>query len=337
MNKPTLQLSNTVKSALLSCLLLGSSTLAMASDKLETPPLIPEASSYRFIVGFGPGGIPDLAARLIAEKLSQRQGIPAVVVNRPGAGGTMAAQDVLSAPSDGTTLLSVTPAHTTAPAIFETMRYDTLNDFSAVTLIGDGPALLIVPRDSEYASLEELLSAARDNPGDLNYASAGVGGSTHFGAELLKQQAGIDALHIPYSGVSDAITEVMAGRVDFTLAPYVAAIDYVNANRVRALAVTSRERLPDMPELPTAMEAGLPDYEWMFWYGLLVSAQTPDETVQLLYQEIAEILNLQDVANRLGDMGVTVSSATPEEFQQLLETELDKFKKIAAEANIISE
>ncbi|MFQ3789564.1 tripartite tricarboxylate transporter substrate binding protein [Halomonas sp. A29] len=330
-------LSRVLKSALLGCFILGGSSVAMAADSDAPVQVVSNASTYRFIVGFGAGGIPDLGARLIAEKLAERQGVPAVVINRPGVGGTMAAQDVLAAPADGTTILSVTPAHATAPAIYREMRYDTLNDFAPVTLIGDGPALLVVPSDSAYATLEDLIDAARANPGGLDYSSAGVGSSTHFAAELLKQQADIDVLHIPYRGVSEALTEVMASRVDFTMAPYVAAVEYVKEGRVRALAVTSRERVEEMPDLPTAMEAGLPDYEWAFWYGLLVPAQTPDETVQRLHQETAAILRLPDVGGRLEEMGVTVSADSPEAFQQLLEAEYEKFKQIAEEANIVPE
>jgi len=330
-------LATVLKSTLVGCAITVGSTLALAAGPANPAPIIPDASTYRFLVGFGPGGIPDLGARLIADHLSKRQGTPAIVINKPGIGGTLAALDVLAAPADGTTLLSVTPGHATAPAVYREIRYDTLKDFSPVTLIGDGPALLVVPADSKAGSLEELLTIARANPGSMTYSSAGVGSSTHFGAELLKQQADIDVLHVPFRGVSDALTEVLAGRVDFTLAPYVTALELVRAGRVKALAVAGRERMPELPDVPTARESGLPDYEWTFWYGLLVSSKTPEATVNLLNREIVEILQSAEIQERLGQMGVTIVASSPEAFGELIEAEVAKFKRIADAANILPE
>ncbi len=323
-----------LKSTLVGCAITAGSTLPLAAEPMNPTVINPDASTYRFVVGFGPGGIPDLGARLIADQLSLRQGKPAIVINKPGVGGTLAAMDVLSAPPNGTTLLSVTPAHATAPAVYREVRYDTLKDFSPVTLIGDGPALLVAPIDSKAGSLEELLANARANPGGLTYSSAGVGSSTHFGAELLKQQADIDVLHVPFRGVSDALTEVLAGRVDFTLAPYVTAAELVKAGRVKALAVTGRERMPDLPDVPTAAESGLPDYEWTFWYGLLVSSKTPASTIDLLNQELVAILQSTEIQERLGQMGVAIAASSPDAFGELIEAEVAKFKRIADAANI---
>ncbi|MBT0961645.1 tripartite tricarboxylate transporter substrate-binding protein [Denitromonas iodatirespirans] len=306
----------------------------MAASAQEGAAPVPEASRYTFFVGFGPGGVPDLAARLIAEKIQARHQIPAVVVNKPGVGGMLAAQDVLDATPDGSTLLSVTPAHATAPAVYRNLRYDTLKDFAPVTLIGDGPAVVIVPAASTVVDMADLVRRAKAEPGRLTYSSAGVGGSTHFAAELLRQKAGIEVLHVPYKGVAQAMTEVVAGRVDFTVAPYVAAVKLVQAGKVRALAVAGKQHMPEMPDVPTVPESGVPGYEWSFWYGLLVSAKTPPEAVARLNREVVAILHEPDIQTRLGEMGVAIAASSPEAFQALLTEEVAKFKAIATAANI---
>ena len=216
---------------------------------------------YKFVVGFGAGGVPDAAARAVAAKLSETSKIPAIVENKLGAGGTIAAQAVLAAPADGRTILSVSPAHATAPAIFKSLSYDTLRDFAPVTLIGEGPALIVVPNDLKARTAGDLVAMAKASPGKLNYASAGVGSSSHFAAEMLRSQAGIDVVNIPYKSIGEALTEVVAGRVQFHIAPYISAISLVKAGRLRALAVTGKKRVADLPDVPTAAESGLPGYE----------------------------------------------------------------------------
>lgn len=323
-----------LKHVLMACVIAAGSTASLVASSAEQGALIPSASTYRFLVGFGPGGIPDLAARIIADKLSDRQKTPAIVVNKMGVGGTLAANEVLTATPDGATVLSVSPAHATAPAIFREMRYDTLKDFAPVTLIGDGPAVLVVPNDLAVKTVADLVRQAKEKPGAMNYSSAGVGSSTHFAVELLRQHAGIELLHVPYKGVAEALTEVVAGRVEFTIAPYVAAAHLVKGGRVRALAVTGKSRMPDMPDVPTVAESGVPGYEWTFWYGLLVPSKTPPVTIDRLNHEVVEILNLPDVRAKLEQMGVSVAASSPAAFGELLEAEVAKFTKLAAAANI---
>ena len=294
----------------------------------------PALSSYRFIVGFGAGGIPDAAARLIAGTMLERWQVPAIVENRTGVGGTLAARAVLAAPADGKTLLSVSPAHATAPAVFSKPGYDTLRDFVPVTLIGDGPALIVAPKNLQARNLAEMVAQAKARPGSLSYSSAGVGSSSHFAAALFCQQAGIEATNIPYKSVGEAMTETIAGRVQFHVAPYVSAAGMVKDGRVRALAVTSTRRIPEMPDVPTVAEAGVPGYEWSFWYGLLASAKTPAPVVAQLNKDITGILRLPPVKTQLESMGVSVAASTPAEFQKLIETEVAKYARIANAANI---
>lgn len=297
-------------------------------------PAKPALPLYKFVVGFGAGGVPDAAARAMAARISERWGIPAMVENKLGAGGTLAAQAVLNAPADGTTILSVSPAHATAPAIFRKMPYDTLRDFTPVTLIGDGPALIVAPKDLKAKDLAELVAQAKARPGALNYSSAGVGSSSHFAAALFCMQAGIDVLNIPFKGVGEAMTETIAGRVHFHVAPYVSAIKLVNEGRVRALAVTGDQRLADLPDVPTVAEAGIAGYEWRFWYGLLVSAKTPAPVVDQLHKDMTAVLRLPDVQKQLVAMGVTPSTSTPAQFRALIESEIAKYARIAKAANI---
>lgn len=289
---------------------------------------------YKFVVGFGAGGVPDAAARAMAARISERWGVPAVVENKLGAGGMLAAQAVLNAPADGTTILSVSPAHATAPAIFKKMPYDTLRDFTPVTLIGDGPALIVAPKDLKAKDLADLVAQAKAQPGALNYSSAGVGSSSHFAAALFCMQAGIDMLNIPFKGVGEAMTETIAGRVHFHVAPYVSAIKLVKEGRVRALAVTGDKRLADLPDVPTVAEAGIAGYEWKFWYGLLVSAKTPAPVVEQLNKDMTAVLRLPDVQKQLVAMGVTQATGSPAQFQALIESEMAKYARIAKAANI---
>ena len=298
----------------------------------ELPP--PALFSYRFLVGFGAGGVPDAAARLIAATMSERWKLPAMVENKTGVGGTLAARAVLAAPADGSTLLSVSPAHATAPAVFRNPGYDTLRDFAPVTLIGDGPALIVVPKDLPAKNLVEMVAQAKARPGALSYSSAGVGSSSHFAAALFCEQAGIEAVNIPYKSVGEAMTETIAGRVQFHIAPYVSAAGMVKDGKVRALAVTSSKRIPEMPDLPTAAEAGVPGYEWSFWYGLLASAKTPAPVVAQLNKDITGILRLPQVRKQLEAMGVTVAASTSADFQKLIEAEVTKYARIAKSANI---
>ncbi len=318
---------------------LLAATIAFALPSISTAQSVavmpqPAFPSYRFIVGFGAGGVPDAASRVIAAKISERWKIPALVENKLGAGGMLAAQAVLAAPPDAMTILSITPAHATAPAIYKKVPYDSLKDFSPVTLIGEGPAIIVVPNDSKFKTLADLVQYAKANPGKLSYSSAGVGSSSHFATALMCQQASIDALNIPYKSIGEALTETMAGRVDFHIAPYVSAIKLVKSGKLRALAGTGLKRLVDLPEVPTASESGVSGYEWNFWYGFLVSSKTPASQIDLLHRDLTNILRLPDVSKHIQEMGVNISSKSPEEFKKLLESEVLKYARIAKIANI---
>ena len=291
----------------------------------------------RIVVGFTPGGVPDVTARLIAQKLTESWKQQVVVDNRAGAGGTIAAQIVANANPDGYTLLSVSNAHAVGPAIYAKLPYDTLKDFAGITMTASGPALLLVAPALGVKSAKDLIALAKAKPGQLNFSSAGVGSGTHFGAELFKNMAGIDVVHVPFKGIPEAITETMTGRVQFFLSPLASAINLVKEGRVPAVGVTSIKRISQMPDLPTVAESGLPGYRWDFWYGLLAPAKTPHAIIARLNGEITGILNQSDVRTRWIALGAEPAPTTPAQFDKLIADDIAALTKLARAGNIKAE
>lgn len=292
------------------------------------------AKPLRIIVGFTPGGVPDIVARVAAQKLGEAWQQPVTVENRLGAGSNIAAQAVALAAPDGYTLLSVSSAHAVAPAIYPKLPFDPLKDFAGITLAATGPALVIVAPELNVKSMADLIVLARAQPGKLNYSSAGIGSGSHFAVELLRAQTGIDVVHVPYKGIPEALTETMAGRVQFFISPYASAINLVKEGKARAIAVTGTTRMPDLPDLPTVAESGAPGYKWVFWYGLLAPAKTPKPILDRLNAEIARMLRAPDVKQRFGPLGIEPVTSSGEEFDRLIAEEVASFTRIARAANI---
>lgn len=288
----------------------------------------------RIVVGFTPGGVPDITARFIAQKLTENWKQQVVVDNRPGAGGTMAANIVANANPDGYTLLSVSNAHAVAPAVYAKLPYDTLKDLAGVTMTAKGPALLLVSPALGVKSAKELIALAKSRPGQFNFSSAGVGSGTHFAAELFKNMAGIDVVHVPFKGIPEAITETMSGRVQFFLSPLASAINLVKEGKVPAIGVTSMQRVSQLPDVPTVAESGLPGYRFEFWYGLLAPAKTPRTIVTRLNREITGILNQPEVRNRWVSLGAEPAPTTPGQFDKLIAEEIATLTKLARASNI---
>jgi tripartite-type tricarboxylate transporter receptor subunit TctC len=302
-------------------------------------PLLAHAQAYpskpvRIMVGFSPGGVPDIAARILSQKLSEAWKQPVLVENRLGAGSNIAAQAVAVAPPDGYTLLSVSSAHAIAPAIYPRLGFDALHDFAGITLTATGPALLIVSPKLGVKNVAELIALAKSKPGQLNYSSAGIGSGSHFAVELLKAQTGIDVVHVPFKGIPEALTETVTGRVDFFISPFASAINLVKDGRAKAIAVTSSKRMAELPDMPTVAESGAPGYLWVFWYGLLVPAKTPRAIVNQLNAEVTRILKEPDVKARLAPLGTEPATSTPEAFDKMIAEEVASFSKVAKAANI---
>ena len=315
-------------------LLLGTCVHAAqpgTSDRLPYP-----SKPIRVLVGFTPGGGPDITARYIAQKLSERWKQQVVVDNRPGAGGTVAAQTAATANPDGYTLLSVSSAHAVAPAIYPRLPY-AMSDLAGITQTAVSKYVLVVPLSSSTKSVRDLVALAKAKPRQLNFSSAGVGSGTHFAGELFKSLAGIDVVHVPYKGIPEALTDAMTGRVDFFMSPIANAVSLVREGKIRALAVSSKDRDPLVPELPTVAESGVPGYESILWFGLLTSSKVPRTLVSKLNQDIAQVLREPEVRTRWLPIGLTPSPTTPAGFEQIIADDVAIFTKLARAGNIKAE
>ena len=290
----------------------------------------------RIIVGFTPGGGPDITARYIAQKLTESWKQQVVVDNRPGAGGTVAAGTAASANPDGHTLLSVSSAHAVAPAIYPKLPYD-MKDLSGITLSAASKYVLVVAPGSTLRSVKELVAAAKAKPGRLNFSSAGVGSGTHFAGELLKSMAALDVTHVPYKGIPEALTDAMTGRVDFFMSPIANAVAFVKEGKLRALGVSSSKRDSLLPDLPTIDEAGIRGYESILWFGLLTSAKTPRAVVTKLNTEITRILGEAEVRARWIPIGLEPRPTTPAEFDRIVADDVRTFTRLARAGNIKAE
>jgi tripartite-type tricarboxylate transporter receptor subunit TctC len=285
----------------------------------------------RILVGFTPGGGPDITARHVAQKLTEAWGQQVLVENRPGAGGTVSAGLVARSPADGYTLLSVSSAHAAAAAIYPKLAYDTLKDLSGVTLTGTSKYVLV---SAQFKTLAELLAAARSRPGQLNFSSAGVGSGTHFAAEIFKNMAAIDVVHVPFKGIPEALTETLTGRVQFFMAPIANSVNHVRDGRLAGLGVSSLKRDVLLPEVPTVNEAGVPGYESELWFGILAPAGVPAPVMARLSREIMRILADTETRARWSAIGIEPRPTQPAEFDDLVRREVALFGRIARAANI---
>lgn len=288
------------------------------------------------IVGFTPGGGPDITARYIAQQLASSWKQQVVVENRPGAGGTLAAAMVARAAPDGYTLLSVSSAHAAAAAIYPKLPYD-MKELSGITQTSSSKYVLVVAPSLGVASLKQLLRAAKAKPGQLNFSSAGVGSGTHFAAEIFKSMAGIDVVHVPLKGIPEALSETLAGRVQFFMAPIANSVNHVRDGRLVGLGVSSLRRDALLPQVPTVDEAGVPGYEADLWFGLLTTAGAPRAIIDKLNAETRRILSDAETRARWAPIGIEPRPSAPQEFDRLIRDEVALFTKIARAANIKAE
>ncbi|MBI2294639.1 MAG: tripartite tricarboxylate transporter substrate binding protein [Betaproteobacteria bacterium] len=301
-----------------------------ASDEVARYPDKP----IRIVVGFTAGSVVDVSARVVGQKMFERWKQQVVIDNRPSAGGIIAAQIVAGANPDGYTLLSVSASHAVAPAIYAKLPYDTVKDFAGITTTVNSPAVLVVNRAIGVKSVKELIALAKSKPGQLNFASAGMGSATHFSAELFKSMAGIEVVHVPYKGIPEALTDTMTGRVQYFLSPMAIALPFIKEGKVLALGVSPARRVSVLPDVPTIAEAGLPGYRWDTWFGLLAPAKTPRPLINKLNGEITRILNLPDVRERWTALGTEPIPSTPAGFDKLVASQIEVLTKLARAANI---
>ena len=308
--------------------------LALAAHAQGGDPADYPNRPIRIIVGFTPGGGPDITARYVAQRLAESWKQPVLVENRPGAGGTVAANFVATAAPDGYTLLSVSSAHAVAPAIYPKLPYDTQKDLAGITLTATSKYLLVVPPSLGARGVQELIAMAKARPGHLNFSSAGVGSGTHFAAELFKSMAGVDVVHVPFKGIPEALTETVTGRVQFFMAPIANGVNLVKDGRLLALGVSSAQRDALLPDVPTIAEAGVPGYDSILWFGLLASARTPRPVIAKLNRETARFLHDPDAKARWAPIGLEPRPTTPEEFDKLIADDIATFTRLARAGNI---
>jgi tripartite-type tricarboxylate transporter receptor subunit TctC len=286
------------------------------------------------VVPFTAGSATDVVARAVAQALSTRLGQPFVVENKPGAGGTIGAAQVAKAKPDGYTLLVHSSGHTVNPVIFANLTYDTKKDLIGVSLLAQQPNILVAAPGKGWKTAGDLVAAAKAQPGKLTYASAGTGSGTHFNAEKFKLAAGIDALHVPYRGTPEALSDTMNGRVDYFFAPVVAGLGMVRDGRVVALAVGSASRSSILPDVPTTEEAGYKGSAYNFWVGMLAPANVPPAVIARLNAEVKAALAAPEIKDRLGSLGADTAASTPGDFGKMIATELAENAEIARRAGI---
>ena len=286
------------------------------------------SGSMRIVVPFPPGGGTDILARSLAQKLNEAWGVSVIVDNRGGANGTIGAAAVAKAPPDGHTLLVVPSGFAVNPSIYKSLPFDATKDFAPVSQLASSPLVLVVHPSFPPRSVKELIAFLKARPDEINYGSSGNGSPPHLATELFKLLTGTKMTHIPYKGAGPAAVDVIAGQIPIYFMNALQAVPHIKAGRVRALAVTSGARFPGLANLPTIAEAGVPGYAYTNWYGLLAPAGTPRASVSKLQAEVARILNLPDVKERLSAEGALVVAGTPDEFAAFLKREMAQFAKV---------
>ena len=291
----------------------------------------------RIIVPYPPGGFNDTLARTLGQKLNEKWGQAVIVDNRPGGGTTIGTGLAAKSPPDGYTLLIVSFAFAINPALYATLPYDTEKDFAPVVLAASTPNLLVVNSELPVKSVKELIALAKSKPGQLNYASAGNGSSNHLSMELFKSLTGIDAVHIPYKGSAPAVTDLIGGQVDLMFDNVPNVLPQVKAGKLRALAVSSRERSPFVKDLPTVAETGVPGFEVSVWFGVVAPAGTPQPVIAKLNAEINAILKLPEIRQSFNNQGVETAGGTEAEFAAFIAAQTTKWAKVVKDSGAKAE
>ena len=300
---------------------------AAAAQTFPTKPV-------RLVVGFAPGGVADITARVVAQKLSEQLGQQVIVDNRPSAGGIVAAEAVAKAEPDGHTLLLMTNGNAVSASLFRTLPYDTQADFAPVSTLGFFDVAVVVPADSKIDSLPALLAYAKANPGKLNIGTINVGSTQNLAAELFKSATAVDATIVPYKGSPAVITALRGHDVQVAFEMLAPVIPQAKGGAVRILAVTSERRFPGLPDVPTVAESGVPGYAATSWNAIAAPAKTPRAVIDRLNREINAALKAPEVVEKLAAQGVTARGGTPEDMRRLVAADVDKWRRVIEQAKI---
>lgn len=313
-----------MKWLLMALALLGGS--ALAQDNYPTRPL-------RLILPFPPGGGTDILGRQIAEKLGERLGQTVVAENRGGAGGNVGAEAAAHSAPDGYTIVLVAPSLAISPTLYAKLNYDPVKDLQPITLVATIPNVLLT-QPNFAPSLKAFIAKVKQKPGEYNFGSGGPGTSNHLGGELFNIVAGTKLVHVPYKGVNLAMQDVMAGRIELVVIGLPAALPQIRNGRVKALAVIAPKRHPSLPDVSTAAEAGLPNFDVTTWYGILTPAGTPRPIVDRLNREIVAVMNSDDMKQKLANQGTEVRTSTPDEFAAYIKEEIAKWGDVIRKAGL---
>jgi tripartite-type tricarboxylate transporter receptor subunit TctC len=302
--------------------------VALAEDKYPSRPV-------RIIVPFSAGGVADLLPRLVGAKLAEKWGQSVVVENKVGASGNIGMAAGAAAEPDGYTLVLAPAGNLTVnPTLFHNLPFDTHRDLAPVTLLAESPNLLVVNPAVPARSVKQLIAYAKANPGKLNFASPGAGSGAHLAGELLDLDAGIQAVHVPYKGIAPAVNDLLAGTVQMMFAGISTVIQHVKSGKLVALAIAGPRRSPELPEIPTVAESGLPGFDVTSWYGIVVRSGTPPAVIDKIQRDMAEALRDPDVKAKLAALGLEPVGDTPAEFAQVIQSESRKWGDIVKKANI---
>jgi tripartite-type tricarboxylate transporter receptor subunit TctC len=312
------------------CAIVSWSASALAQQPYPSRPI-------RLISPFAPGGGNDILCRTIAPKLTERIKQQVIVDNRPGANGIIGTEVAARSAPDGYTIVLIPSGHAVNASLHRKLPYDSIRDFTPITLVGSSPLILAVHPSLPARNVKQLIALAKAHPEQLTYGSAGIGSSGHLGGALFDALTGTKMVHVPYKGMSLAITDLMSGQVSLVFGTSLSVMPHVRSGRLRAMATTGAQRSPALPDLPTVAGAGVPGYEAGLWYGFVGPARIPAEIVRRLNSEIVAVLKLAEVRERLASQGVDARPSTPEEFGRLLASDLERWAKVVQRAGIRAE
>jgi len=320
---------------------LATAALVLAVAPQFAPPVAAQtqypARPLRMISPFPPGGPTDIVGRLVSARLAEQLGQPIVVESRPGASGNVGLEAAARSAPDGYTIVLSSPVIALSPLLYNRLNYDPYKDLAPIALVGAVRNVLVVHPSVPARNLKELVALARRSPGRLNYGSGGIGTTTHLAPELLKSLEKLDIVHVPYKGSGVALTALVGGEIDMLVVAAPAAVQQINAGRVRALAVLMPERFPDLPEVASTREQGFPNFEISVWYGMLAPTGTPREIIARLNTELARAVTAADMKPRFASAGVEPLTSTPEEFGRFIRSEAARFARVIKDAGIKAE